>query len=144
MDSILIIDDDPLIRSILEEMVLQEWPDLTVLLATDGLEGVTLAVEKKPGVILLDGMMPVMDGFTAARRLRQMPDTRSIPIIAITSDGGEGEISTGLRSLCDDGAPCNRTRSSPNPPSRPFRDAAGVSSSARTEMKGRGQHRAAS
>lgn len=101
MDSILIIDDDPLIRSILEEMVLQEWPDLTVLLATDGLEGVTLAVEKKPGIILLDGMMPVMDGYTAARRLRQMPDTRSIPIIAITSDGGEGEISTGLRSLCE-------------------------------------------
>lgn len=68
-------------------MLVQEWPDLSVLLATNGLEGVTLAEKKKPGLILLDGMMPVMDGYTAARRLRQMPDTRSIPIIAITSDG---------------------------------------------------------
>ncbi len=101
MNSILIIDDDPQIRSILQEMLVQEWPDLTVLLAADGLEGVTMAAEKRPGLILLDGMMPVMDGYTAARRLRQLPGTRSIPIIAITSDPSEGEISTGLRSLCD-------------------------------------------
>ena len=101
MSALLIIDDGPLIRSILQEMLVQEWPDLSVLVATNGLEGVTLAAEEKPGLILLDGMMPVMDGYVAARRLRQTPDTRSIPIIAITSDGGEGKISTGLRSLCD-------------------------------------------
>jgi len=101
MNSLLIVEDDPLVRSTLHEMLVQEWPDLSVLLAADGLEGVMLAVKKKPGLILLDGIMPVMDGYVAAQCLRQMPDTRSIPLIAITSDRSNGWISVGLRSLCN-------------------------------------------
>ncbi|MEA3508410.1 MAG: response regulator [Synergistota bacterium] len=60
-------------------------PDASILTARSGTEGLQEAVEKKPDVILLDLGMPGMDGYEVSRRLRENPETRSIPIIAVTA-----------------------------------------------------------
>lgn len=60
-------------------------PDASILTARSGNEGLQEAVEKKPDVILLDLRMPGMDGYEVSRRLRENPETSSIPIIAVTA-----------------------------------------------------------
>ncbi len=60
-------------------------PDASILTARSGNEGLQEAVEKKPDVILLDLRMPGMDGYEVSRKLRENPETRSIPIIAVTA-----------------------------------------------------------
>lgn len=57
----------------------------TVLLAVNGLEAVELARRDHPDLILMDVMMPALDGLEATRRLRTFPDTRDIPIITLTA-----------------------------------------------------------
>jgi CheY-like chemotaxis protein len=56
-----------------------------VLLAVDGLQAVELARRDHPDLILMDVMMPALDGLEATRRLRGFPDTRHIPIITLTA-----------------------------------------------------------
>jgi CheY-like chemotaxis protein len=56
-----------------------------VLLAVDGLQAVELARRDHPDLILMDVMMPALDGLEATRRLRGFPDTRDIPIITLTA-----------------------------------------------------------
>jgi len=62
-----------------------------VLEARDGEEGIQIAREKKPDLILLDMQMPVMDGIQAAKLLKQDPETRSIKILAVTSFAMKGD-----------------------------------------------------
>jgi CheY-like chemotaxis protein len=63
-----------------------------VIEATNGREGVQLALSERPGVILMDIMMPEMDGFDAARRIREQPELVNIPIIAVTAMEGAREL----------------------------------------------------
>ena len=53
--------------------------------ARDGREGIAIAAQEKPDIILLDIQLPVMDGYQTAGELRRCPDLRTIPIIALTS-----------------------------------------------------------
>jgi two-component system, cell cycle response regulator DivK len=62
-----------------------------VLEAHDGEEGIKMALEKRPDLILLDMQMPVMDGITAARILKADPQTRGIKILAVTSFAMKGD-----------------------------------------------------
>jgi two-component system cell cycle response regulator DivK len=68
--------------------------------AKNGLEGVRIAIEERPHLILLDIRMPVMDGFQALKILKDEPSTRNIPSIALTSDyiteGRHGFIKLGF------------------------------------------------
>lgn len=82
MADILVIDDDEL----LVEAVTQVLADMghAVRAALDGAAGLARAEELKPGLIILDMHMPVMDGLQVARRLRLDPATRAVPIIALT------------------------------------------------------------
>jgi CheY-like chemotaxis protein len=85
---ILLVDDSSTAR-LLARMVLQE-SSYDVITARDGVEGVEKAKLEKPDLILLDVMMPNMDGIEACKRLRDEPTTSAIPIIMVTTRGEEG------------------------------------------------------
>jgi CheY-like chemotaxis protein len=80
---VLIVDDDPAILNMLDELLQDEFYD--TLLATDGQEAVTIARREKPDLILMDLMLPVMDGAEAIRRLKRDPVTEEIHIIAMSA-----------------------------------------------------------
>jgi CheY-like chemotaxis protein len=73
-----------------------------MLSAYDGEAGVTLALAERPDVILMDVMMPRMDGFEACRVLRARPETRHTPIIMLTTRGEKGNVEAGFQSGCND------------------------------------------
>ncbi len=79
----LIIDDDPQVHQLLEEEL--EKAGYEVLTAGDGAEGIELAAARRPAVIVLDLMMPQMNGFEVATTLREDPATADIPIVVLTA-----------------------------------------------------------
>jgi two-component system, cell cycle response regulator DivK len=80
---ILIIEDNE--QNLYMEAYLLEQHGYEVVQARDGREGLDLAGRLKPALILLDIQLPVMDGHEVARRLKEQPETRDIPIVAVTS-----------------------------------------------------------
>ena len=81
---ILVIDDDPDFLKA-AEIALKSKSNYEVITATDGNIGLQMAKEAKPDLILLDVIMPVEDGFTAAKKLKGDPQLRNIPIALLTS-----------------------------------------------------------
>jgi CheY-like chemotaxis protein len=79
---ILITEDIADLRTVLKTVV--ESLGYECLLASNGKEAVAMAASEFPDVIMMDVMMPQMDGFTAASLIRQNPKTQSIPILAVT------------------------------------------------------------
>ncbi len=79
---VLIVDDEPEIRDLLKTVLDERYE---VFLGNNGTDGLKLAREKKPDVIVLDVMMPVMDGFSTCQALRSQEETRRIPIIMLTA-----------------------------------------------------------
>lgn len=70
--------------------------DFDVMIANNGVEALAQVARAKPGVILLDWIMPTMDGFETCRRLKADEVTRDIPVIFLTARSQESEISEGL------------------------------------------------
>jgi putative two-component system response regulator len=97
---ILIIDDDKIVSAALEGLLSNEPYEL--YFAYDGMDGISMAISIHPDVILLDVMMPKMDGFEVCRRIRTMHDTAEIPIILITSLDDQDSLIQGLHSGADD------------------------------------------
>ena len=101
MKQILVVDDDADLRQTVRFLLMLEMPDVMVLEAPNGEEAITLALANCPDLILLDGNMPVMDGGKTATALRRMPETHSIPLVAISAEGGDSPILRQLHTLCD-------------------------------------------
>jgi putative two-component system response regulator len=80
---ILVVDDDERFRRILEDRLLAMGHE--VILATDGEDGLAKAQDERLDLVLLDVMMPVLDGYEAARRLKGSDETRHIPIVMVTA-----------------------------------------------------------
>lgn len=93
-EKVLIIDDDPEFARVLGLMLKRR--DYVPLTALGGMEGFNQAVREKPDVILLDLMMPDIDGYEVFRRIRLNPGTRSIPVIFVTAKSSEEDIARGL------------------------------------------------
>ena len=74
----------------------------TVVIATDGAQGVAMAASERPDLVLMDLSLPVLDGWEAARRIKAAPETRAIPIIALTAHVMPGDQEKALAAGCDD------------------------------------------
>lgn len=98
---ILIVDDDPDNLILLGYQVSQLF-DCLMLTAADGSTALTLAKTARPNLILLDIMLPDMDGFEVARRLKQDAETRHIPLIAVTAMARVQDQELALQSGYDD------------------------------------------
>jgi two-component system cell cycle response regulator DivK len=84
------------------KMRLELLGDFEVLAAEDGDKGCALAALERPDIILMDLEMPVVDGWEAARRLKSNPQTRDIPIIALSAHALAGEREKALAAGCDE------------------------------------------
>jgi two-component system cell cycle response regulator DivK len=84
------------------KMRLELLGDFEVLTAEDGERGCAMAVSERPDIILMDLEMPVMDGWEATRRLKSNPQTRDIPIIALSAHALAGEREKALVAGCNE------------------------------------------
>ncbi len=100
MKKILVVEDNPdlvlILTSVLESL------GYTVVSATHGSEGVEKAAKEKPYLILMDILMPGMDGREATRRIRSNPETQDIPILAATVLNRRSELQTCIEAGCSD------------------------------------------
>ena len=84
------------------KMRLELLGDFDVVAAPDGEQGCAMALAERPDVILMDLEMPVVDGWEATRRLKDDPQTRDIPIIALSAHALAGEREKALAAGCDE------------------------------------------
>ena len=97
--TILIVEDEPRNLKLLRDL-LQRF-GYEILEASDGEQGVKLAGEKIPDMILMDIMMPKMDGLEATRIIKADEKTKHIPIIALTSYAMKGDREKTIEAGCD-------------------------------------------
>ena len=97
---ILLVDDSKTILQ-MEQLILANEP-YELVIAHDGVEGVALAIEINPDLILLDVVMPRMGGFEALRALRANQRTSAVPIVMVTTQAEADSIETGYASGCSD------------------------------------------
>ncbi|MDR3682051.1 MAG: response regulator [Flavipsychrobacter sp.] len=100
MKTILLIEDNLDIRENMAEIM--ELSNYKVLTAPDGKEGVELAIQHKPDLIVCDIMMPVLDGYGVIHMLQKNPDTQNIPFIFLTAKAERTEIRKGMELGADD------------------------------------------
>lgn len=100
MAKILLVEDNEMNRDMLSRRLKRKGYE--VLIAVDGAEGVSMGISEKPDLILMDMSLPVMDGWTATGELKANPDTKSIPIIALTAHAMSGDKEKAMAAGCDD------------------------------------------
>lgn len=97
---ILLVDDSATIL-MMERTILMRGP-YDVVTASNGEQGVAKALSEKPDLILMDVIMPRMNGFEACRRIREEAGTRATPIIMVTTRGEETNVEMGFQAGCSD------------------------------------------
>jgi two-component system, OmpR family, phosphate regulon response regulator PhoB len=97
---VMVVEDEAPIATLLKYNLEKEG--YRVCEAEDGEEALVVAAERKPDLILLDWMLPLLSGIEVCRRLRRMPSARTTPIIILTARGEEGDKVRGLNSGADD------------------------------------------
>lgn len=91
---ILIADDSTTVRRLVSARLAADGHE--VIEAEDGEQAVSLAADQRPDLVVLDKMMPKLDGFEVLRRLRENPQTGEIPVIMLTDRAGEDDVLEGL------------------------------------------------
>lgn len=95
MALVLIVDDSPTEQHVMANALQQHGYETVV--ASDGAEAITVAKARHPDVILMDVVMPGMNGFQATRQLSKNPSTASIPVVMVTTKDQETDRIWGLR-----------------------------------------------
>jgi len=86
----------------MEREILEKSTKYQCVTATDGREAVEKAQQEHPDLVLMDVVMPRMNGFEACKMMRQQPSTREIPIVLVTTRGEESYMEAGFQSGCND------------------------------------------
>lgn len=99
MITILLVEDNEMNRDMLSRRLMRKG--FRVLTAEDGRQGVDMAAQERPDLILMDMSLPVLDGWSATRQLKSRPDTKRIPIIALTAHAMAGDEAKATEAGCD-------------------------------------------
>ena len=100
MAKILLVEDNEMNRDMLSRRLARKGHE--VLIAVDGAEGVSMAKTKVPDLILMDMSLPVLDGWRATEQIKADPETKMIPVIALTANAMAGDREKCLAAGCDD------------------------------------------
>lgn len=100
MPKILLVEDNELNRDMLSRRLGRRGYE--VEMAVDGAQGVAMALAGQYDLILMDMSLPEMDGWEATKRVREAPQTRHVPIIALTAHAMAGDREKAMAAGCDD------------------------------------------
>ncbi|HYU20314.1 MAG TPA: response regulator [Chloroflexota bacterium] len=100
MAKILVVEDNEMNRDMLTRRL--ERRGFQVVTAVDGAAGVAMARSESPDLILMDMSLPVLDGWEATRQIKAAPESRLIPIIALTAHAMADDRGRALAAGCDD------------------------------------------
>jgi|SRR5678815_525760 CheY-like chemotaxis protein len=100
MTKILLVEDNEMNRDMLSRRLAKRGYEVAI--AVDGEQGVAMARTEAPALIVMDLSLPGMDGWEATRQLKAMPETRAIPVIALTAHAMSGDREKALAAGCDD------------------------------------------
>jgi len=93
---VLVVEDDVFLSGIYQKKF--EMEGFKVIPALDGEKGLTEAKKKKPAIILLDILLPKLDGFAVLTKLKADPETKDIPVILLTNLGQKDDVEKGLQA----------------------------------------------
>jgi len=100
MPRILIVEDNEMNRDMLSRRLVKRGYDVDI--AVDGEQGLAMARSTPPALILMDMSLPGVDGWEATRQLKTMPETRGVPVIALTAHAMAGDREKAIAAGCDD------------------------------------------
>ena len=100
MERLLLVEDNEMNRDMLTRRLERKGYEITT--AVDGAEGVQKAKSENPDLILMDLSLPNVDGWEATRMLKASPETKHIPVIALTSHAMAGDRDRSLEAGCDE------------------------------------------
>jgi len=100
MAKILLVEDNEMNRDMLSRRLQRRG--FEVIMALDGEQGIAMARDEKPDLILMDMSLPVLDGWEASRQLKADPETKRIPIIALTAHAMSSDEQRAREVGCDD------------------------------------------
>src|SRR5580704_8431037 len=100
MAKVLLVEDNEMNRDMLSRRLARRG--FEVVMAVDGEQGVQMAKEERPDLILMDMSLPVLDGWGATRQIKADSSTQSIPLIALTAHAMAGDRDKALQAGCDD------------------------------------------
>jgi two-component system cell cycle response regulator DivK len=100
MAKVLLVEDNEMNWDMLSRRLRRKGYE--VVIATDGQQGVDMALSEAPDLILMDMSLPVLDGWEATRQIKAAPETQAIPVIALTAHAMAGDQEKALAAGCDD------------------------------------------
>lgn len=100
MPKILLVEDNEMNRDMLSRRL--EKRGYTLSIAVDGGAGVAMTKSEKPDLVLMDMSLPVVDGWEATKQLKADPETKGIPIIALTAHAMDSDRQKAIGAGCDD------------------------------------------
>ncbi len=100
MVKILLVEDNEMNRDMLSRRLIRK--KFEVVIAVDGAEGVDMSISEAPDIILMDMSLPILDGWQATKKIKADPQTKNIPVIAMTAHAMAGDREKCLDAGCDD------------------------------------------
>ena len=92
--SVLIVEDDRFLRDLIQQKLTKEG--FTTISAVDGEEGLKITKEQKPHLVLLDLILPGMDGFEVLRKIKSDPETAATPVVVLSNLGQKEDVEKGM------------------------------------------------